>query len=45
MFGFQSDGFVSGPGGAGRVHRKGAEVDLVLAADQPTAGRLAGALG
>ena len=40
-----ADGFVSGPGGAGRVHRKGAEVDLVLAADQPTAGRLAGALG
>jgi hypothetical protein len=40
-----ADGFFSGPNGAGRVHRKGAEVDLVLAVDEATAGRLARALG
>jgi hypothetical protein len=40
-----ADGFFSGPRGAGRVHRAGPAVDLVLAADEATAGRLAGALG
>jgi hypothetical protein len=40
-----ADGFFSGPGGAGRVHREGPEVELVLAADEATAGRLASALG
>jgi hypothetical protein len=40
-----ADGSFSGPGGAGRVVRNGAQVDLVLAADAPTARRLAGAIG
>ena len=32
-----ANGFFSGPGGAGRVRRVGAEVELVLAGDQATA--------
>ena len=40
-----ANGVFSGPGGAGRVHREGAEVDLVLAADETTASRLVTALG
>jgi hypothetical protein len=40
-----ANGFFSGPGGAGRVRRDGAEVELVLAADEATADRLATALG
>jgi hypothetical protein len=39
------DGSFSGKGGAGRVHRAGSEVALVLAGDEATAGRLASALG
>jgi len=40
-----ADGFFSGKGGAGRVHRVGRDVALVLAGDEATAGRLANALG
>lgn len=40
-----ADGVFSGRGGAGRVRRVGPDVELVLAGDQATAGRLATALG
>ena len=40
-----ADGSFSGKGGAGRVHRVGRDVALVLAGDEATAGRLANALG
>jgi hypothetical protein len=40
-----ADGVFSGRGGAGRVRRVGSDVELVLAGDQATAGRLTAALG
>ena len=40
-----SDGRFSGPAGAGRIVVKGAQIDLVLADDSPTADKVTAALG